>query len=141
MAKKIKNLQFFLDFFKSFGPNRTYHSLFDASCKCFQGKKISDWPLVDSSNWKRGQKCPLLTIFFSWENFTHYGNEHILSSWKFWNFKKKKWCASGARVNLPHIGKNALNLFYNDFLTILWYPSEFAVLFRKFLPKMPSDLF
>jgi hypothetical protein len=39
MAKKFKNLQFFLDFFKSFYPNRTHYSLFDASCKSLQGKK------------------------------------------------------------------------------------------------------
>jgi hypothetical protein len=67
MAKKIINLQYFLDFFKSFGPIRTYHSLFEASCKCFFGKNHSDRPLVDSFNRKRGQKYPLLTIFFSHE--------------------------------------------------------------------------
>jgi hypothetical protein len=34
MAKKFKNSQFFLGFFKSLFPNRTYYSLFGASCKC-----------------------------------------------------------------------------------------------------------
>jgi hypothetical protein len=34
MAKKFKNLQFFFDFFKSFGPNKTFYKLFDASCRC-----------------------------------------------------------------------------------------------------------
>jgi hypothetical protein len=33
MDKQFKNLQFFLDFFDSFGPNRTYNSFFDASYK------------------------------------------------------------------------------------------------------------
>jgi hypothetical protein len=82
MAENFKHLQFFLDIFKIFGPNRTFYSLFDASCKYLQGKNYSDWPLVDSFNRKRGQKCPLLTIFFLMRKF-HLSRKYTLNILEF----------------------------------------------------------
>jgi hypothetical protein len=50
-------IHFFLDFSKSFSPNSTYFSLFDASCKWFRiilpknRKFLTEWPFGRNTIW------------------------------------------------------------------------------------------
>jgi hypothetical protein len=75
---------------------------------------------------------------------------------KWISLSKKIWCASRARVNLPHIGNCKCiqfvlqRFFFNNtqglpFLSRYLYGTlrslQFCPWFRKLLPKLPSDLF
>jgi hypothetical protein len=64
MAKKIDTIQFFLYFFKSFGPNKAFYSLFDESCK-FKKKYDLHLKVQRSLFWMAKKNYTVFLTFFS----------------------------------------------------------------------------